>query len=75
MSSGNDERGVEASDRGYSLRGRRVEYVTPTVRRGLNRRARSAAGVPGNRANGDDGSSGVRVVDESPPLDNVNKYE
>ena len=50
--SGRDGSAVEAQpDRGYSLRGRRVEYVSPALSRRSGDRAR-VTGVPGSFAQG-----------------------
>ena len=44
----------EVSDQGMTLRGRRVQYVTPEVTRTSRHRAHAVVEIPGNQANGED---------------------
>ena len=65
--SGRDGSAVEARlDRGYTLRGRRVEYVSPALSRSSGDRARVATGVPGGSAAGSTDLGDMGVVPESP---------
>ena len=64
---------VEARDRGYTLRGRCVEYVSPVLGRHSGDHARAAAGVPVGSATGNDDHGGMGVVPESPTRDDVIK--
>ena len=75
--SGRDGAAVEAQlDRGYSLRGRRVEYVSPALSRLSGDRARAASGVPGGFAAGNNDRGGVGVVPESPARnDDINDVQ
>ena len=70
--SGRDGSVVEAQgDCGYTLRGRRVEYVSPALSRRCGDCARAAARVPGGSATGNDDCGDVGVVLESPACDDV----
>ena len=58
-------------DRGYTLRGRRVEYASPALSRRSGDRARAAVRVPGGSATGNNDHASVGVVPESPAHDDV----
>ena len=72
--SGRDGCAVEAQpDRGYSLCGRRVEYVSPELSRHSGGHARVTAGVPCGSATGNDDRGGMGVVPKSPArIDDIN---
>ena len=61
---------VETSDREITLRGRRIQYVTPVVTRTSWRRARTVVEIPDNQANGEDLGSASGVVAQSPARSN-----
>ena len=65
--SGRDGSAVEAQpDCGYSLRERRVEYISPALSMRSGGRTRVATGVPGGSATENDDHGGMGVVPESP---------
>ena len=65
--SGRDESAAEARDDcGYTLRGRRVEYVSPVLSRRSGDCARVTARVPGGSATGNNDCGDLGVVPESP---------
>ena len=65
--SGRDGSAVEArDDHGYTLRGRRVEYVSPLLSGRFGDRARVTARGPGGSTTGNNDRSDEGVVSESP---------
>ena len=60
---------VEAQGRGYTLRGRRVEYVSPVLRGRSGDCSHVAVGVSGGSAAGNNNYGDMGVVPESPARD------
>ena len=70
--SGRDGSEVEVRRyRGYTLRGRHVEYVLPALSRHSGDLAPAATRFPGDSATGKANCNGVGVVPESPAHDDV----